>query len=877
MAIDATKKMVLIDGQIVTSELAYCIYDEKKKLYAVRRNGRIYHYSPQRVRILENVGKLDAEQLKMLEQATNFKILAAWRFEAGKHEYYHLFLQDHTNLDLDGEQIASHKVFSYLQKIANTISNEQNFLSQLYAKVSYKDSKESALKYYLQQEDPDYFTMNGPLIFPFGCNKSQYDAVENAIRNSISVIEGPPGTGKTQTILNIIANLIIREKSCQVVSNNNFAIENIEDKLKEYDLDFFTAKLGSNSNRLNFIENQKNIPDLSQYATLDKTQLLSHIEKLQQDIQSVFQAERQLAQCKQQLSEVQAEYKHFEKYLQTEKIKTYPFKRKNNLYKAWLEIQNQNRIGLWLKLKCIFLHGVGNLKFYKNTTEEILATIQNTIYLNKISELTRKCSDLSYKVETGKACTTEFQKKSMLYFQRYLAERYEDHPRKRYEADKVCGSFYEFIYDYPVILSTTFSARSSFGPNIKFDYVIMDEASQIDVVTGALALSSGKNAVIVGDEKQLPNVVTDRDNVLTGKISKSYRIDAIYEYSSKNSFLSSVKQAIPSVPVCLLREHYRCQPKIIEFCNRQFYDSQLIVMTEDVQESNAIQIIRTNEGNHARGHVNQRQIDIIKDILSNLESNDVGIIAPYNDQVDEIRKAVPGEVEVSTIHKFQGREKDVIIISTVDNEISDFVNDPHILNVAISRAKRRLIMIVTGNQIDNTIIDNFVEYANYYNFKTETSPIYSIFDYLYGQYTNERIEFLAHSKRVSEYDSENLMYATICEVLKQWTNLGVLLHQPLNMLIRDKTLMTNDERRFASNPLTHLDFLIYNKITRKPILAIEVDGATYHQKNTKQAERDSKKDVILAKYQIPLIRFRTTGSQEKEKLHDIIKGIMGRK
>ena len=43
----------------------------------------------------------------------------------------------------------------------------------------------------------------------------------------------------------------------------------------------------------------------------------------------------------------------------------------------------------------------------------------------------------------------------------------------------------------------------------KFDYIIMDEASQVDVTTGALALSCAKNAVIVGDTKQLPNVITE--------------------------------------------------------------------------------------------------------------------------------------------------------------------------------------------------------------------------------------------------------------------------------------------------------------------------------------------------------------------------------
>ena len=64
------------------------------------------------------------------------------------------------------------------------------------------------------------------------------------------------------------------------------------------------------------------------------------------------------------------------------------------------------------------------------------------------------------------------------------------------------------MQEYPIILSTTYSARNSLNvKDVQYDYVIMDEASQVDLATGALALSCAKNAVIVGDLKQLPNVI----------------------------------------------------------------------------------------------------------------------------------------------------------------------------------------------------------------------------------------------------------------------------------------------------------------------------------------------------------------------------------
>ena len=71
--------------------------------------------------------------------------------------------------------------------------------------------------------------------------------------------------------------------------------------------------------------------------------------------------------------------------------------------------------------------------------------------------------------------------------------------------------------------------------------------------------------------------------------------------------------------------------------------------------------------------------------------------APYNNQVQSLKEQIDG-IEQATVHKFQGKEKDTIIISTVEDEITDFVDDPYLLNVAVSRAKKKLILVVTGNE-----------------------------------------------------------------------------------------------------------------------------------------------------------------------------------
>lgn len=109
----------------------------------------------------------------------------------------------------------------------------------------------------------------------------------------------------------------------------------------------------------------------------------------------------------------------------------------------------------------------------------------------------------------------------------------------------------------------------------------------------------------------------------------------------------------------------------------------------------------------------------------------------------------------------------------------------------------------------------------------------------------------------------------------KYSSLDVVCHFPLNMLIKNPEFLSEEECRYAMNPATHLDFLIYNRISKKPVLAIEVDGYEYHKKHTVQASRDLLKNRIMELYEIPLLRFMTNGSGEKEKIIEMLEQRMG--
>ena len=132
---------------------------------------------------------------------------------------------------------------------------------------------------------------------------------------------------------------------------------------------------------------------------------------------------------------------------------------------------------------------------------------------------------------------------------------------------------------------------------------------------------------------------------------------------------------------------------------------------------------------------------------------------------------------------------------------------------------------------------------------------------------------LQKHKRVSEYDSENLMYSVIQEVLseKAFSSIGCAVHLSLATLVKNYEPLTEEERKYARNPLTHVDFLLFNQMDKQPVLAIEVDGTGFHEAGSKQAERDMKKNSILEKCAVPLLRLRTDGSGEKEKIKNALK------
>lgn len=717
------------------------------------------------------------------------------------------------------------------------------------------------------------------IYYPFGCNASQKKAVENALTNQVSVIQGPPGTGKTQTILNIIANLLLAKKSVLVVSNNNSAVDNVAEKLEKEGLGFLVAKLGSVENKEFFIANQQNYPLMDNWKFEEVNSIKQQVTQALKDVSLCFDGQSKYALLKSELDALLKETKYDIMHNEVSDNHKWLFnKPSKKLMSVRLQygilMENSKKVSHFQMLKWSFALGFKIYKLLKSEPQTVIKAFESAYYVARKRELENELLSIENSLKTIDISqrVTDLRQLSLKVLKNSVAKRFTGE-RKRFTLTSIRPQTEAFLKEYPVVLSTTYSAKACISKDMVFDYLIMDEASQVDIKTGALALSCAMNAVIVGDDKQLPNVVSQEEEIALNAIQSTYHVDEKYQ-ATTNSFLQSCVKVLKDAPVTLLREHYRCHPRIIDFCNQRFYNGELIAMTSDNNEGKVLQVIKTVPGNHARGHFNQREIDvIIQEVMPEYSTSDsVGIITPYRDQAIAINQALGKDV-ASTVHKFQGRECDAIIMSMVDNIPTDFSDDPNLMNVAISRAKTKLCIVVNGNEMpSNSNLAQLISYIQYNNFEVKESKIHSVFDILYKQYTAERLAYEVQSGKVSEYLSENIIYDTLVKAIDkvQMSNCDVVCHYPLSRLITDFNGLETQEIAFISNALSHVDFLVYNSITKKPLMTIEVDGWKYHNQSEVQQSRDKLKDNILSKYGLKPYRISTVDTVNVETIEEML-------
>lgn len=792
---------------------------------------------------------------------------------------------DSVSFDIPSEETASEN--------PNQISAE--ILLRALDEIDKQESR-SALSNYIDGINPAISASKETLIYPFGCNESQKLAVETTLTNSISIIEGPPGTGKTQTILNIIANLIVQNKTVAVVSNNNAAVSNISEKLMKYGYGMLAASLGNNDNKASFFNNlvEQAVSQDFEVSPARLKKAMEEVQLLDLTLTKCFEYRNRLSILKTELLDAEVEFSHvkadqplkqdIQSVLNKKAYRKWNFRTTLKLKNLLSTVDLKIKLSIINKLRLVLQYGLFDFNSISRYSEDFPVYVNHKFYELYIEKIKKEILDIEkwLAASNEEANLKRFIETSKEVFNGTLFEKYNHLNKVSFNVQDYRNKFDDFTKHFPVVLSSTLSLHTSIPKKYLFDYLIIDEASQVDIIKSTVCFSCCRNVVVVGDSMQLAHIVDEQSKYAAEQLHATYDISPAYDYVKQN-ILNSLKSLYQdNIKSVLLKEHYRCHPTIIGFCNKKYYQNKLVVMTS--ADNHPFRIIETNISG-GKDNYNQRQIDetdfyIRKNYAADFTK--VGVIAPHRKHANMLQKQLPNGTEADTIHKFQGREKEVIIFNTVKNKIGTFIDNPNLINVAVSRAIKEFIVVkpVSMDLPHGTNIGDMIRYIYYTTDPNETvikGSICSVFDLLYKEYNRGFTSFLLSNKNIRGSAAEIIIHKLLSEKIlsnnTQFSSIDMAREYKLRDLIRDFQPFSKDEIKFIMNN-SRVDFLLYNKIDKAPVLAIEVDGVAFHS-NELQEERDGKKNHILETIGLPLLRLSTDGHREETRIIESLSAAMG--
>ncbi len=466
-------------------------------------------------------------------------------------------------------------------------------------------------------------------------NASQQAAVQLCADSSLAFVWGPPGTGKTVTLLHVIEELLARNERILIASTTNAAIDQILAKLStrpwfvpgtfvrlgRSETDTFGAELGDIVDRLRGTRRDKLV------------RLRARIADVQQQI---HYGRALIADLAPALSSQQSLFSD-----PTPRLSAAALSR-------------------------VFTAADAITRFDAREQRRLLE--QRIVRLERVRELAKA---------------------------RVAAQTAED---RDLEA--------RVVADARVILCTlTNTYLSPVLPGQRFDTLIAEEAGMATLPSLFYAASRcDHRAIMVGDPRQLPPIVQSDDPGVRRAIGR-------------NVFEVAVPDAENSSVVAMLDVQYRMHPAIGSLVGSLFYSGRLTHSASGTDEiaarapypGRAVVVVDTKSScqRSAKGssRVNAISAETTADLALEVVrggSTSVAVITPYAAQASEIRRLLAARrigdtVECSTIHRFQGRECDVVILDLVDAapmRPSGLLADaPNLLNVSISRARGKLMIV----------------------------------------------------------------------------------------------------------------------------------------------------------------------------------------
>lgn len=677
-------------------------------------------------------------------------------------------------------------------------------------------------------------------------NLDQLLAINNAMKFPCAYIQGPPGTGKTNTIKNAIITAFFNETTVLFASYNNTPIDSVTESL---------SKLKYKGKTIPF-------PILRLGNTEKLKQAMVYINELRKKVSAIPVFEDTLNKRKEdrkvrarQLSDL---LKNYEEIVELKE-------RKESMEHL---IKYQNKMG-----------NIGSISAF-----------QMDIQMNQMNSLNQKIAGIG---EISNDKVMELLDRNEEEFYQYLyfisakyIKKLETKPFKELidildtdiEEDEKVQKFAKYLKKsenikllqkvFPIMVTTCISAHKLGSPEILFDMVIIDEAGQCNVAISLVPIIRGKNMMLVGDPQQLRPVVL-LDDITNKKLRKKYNINDEYDYK-ENSIYKTYLACDAVSDEILLRCHYRSNKKIIDFNNKKYYNSKLEILTKS-EEKEPLLFVDVENSRSELKNTSPAEAAEILDYASLNRDKTMAVITPFVNQRKLIETGIKDRkldnIVCGTVHAFQGDEKDVVLFSTAlsdrttDGTYNWLKNNKELINVAVSRAKEKLILLASKKELErlhgSDLDDDLYELVNYV--RTNGQSVV----------TKKQVSSRALGVQPFSTATENAFLDNLTHALG-----NIWLSQSRYTIHKEVAISQVFQENLTHNALFYMgrfDFVVYEKQGKAeiPILAIELDGREHY---TEEAviERDRKKNEICKAHNLQIIRVENSYARRYNYIKDIL-------
>jgi len=733
-----------------------------------------------------------------------------------------------------------------------------------------------------------------PLLEVLPLNSEQRQAIQHSLKNSLTIITGPPGTGKSQVVTNLLINAAWQGKKVLFASKNNKAVDVVEirvnnlgtrpillrmgsreyqTKLAEYLIGLLTSTSTEHDqeefdfDKQRYKQLEEKILELEQQETElirlrnETDELDQAVEKIRKDIPpKIFDQLKKIDS-----SQFQSTVSSFQKAL---KMATkneqgllaglfWNFIKKGRYEKLQSEVKNIKSVisvlGINLPAKSIddetiedwryFIQNLNTYLYFAQTIQKYIISLKSLQNAKPLEVISKEKIDLMERMASNAenlwkgwlrlqpSRLSNENRRQLNQYHALLEEVIENGTENRlqrevYRRYSSLSKQVSHLLPAWAITSLSVKGRIPFEAGY-FDIVVFDEASQCDIASALPLLYRAKQAVIIGDDKQLPHITSLKKGQSIQLLQKYNLFSEFIQWGYKHSLFKLASGLVSKNDIINLRDHHRSHANIIEFSNQEFYEGNLRMATNYDRlkfldsEKNGIRWINV-VGSVKRpakgGAVNEIEVkavvnEIKKMVVEKEYKGTIGVVTPFRAQANLVRQIINNDKELSirlmnhdflvdTVHKFQGDERDVMIFSPVvsnnmpEGALGFMRNNGNLFNVAITRARAMLLVVGDQNatiKCKVSYLENFARYTQQIENKTKKEISYSVQD------LGEEYPVVTNPERVSEW--EHILYKALYKA-------GI------------KTIPQYQVEKYT------LDLALFDG---DRMLDIEVDGERYHR------------------------------------------------